>query len=158
MCLVIDVNTIPSVFDPSSKGHDGFIPVLKWVTIGKGCIVYGGTKYRKELRLMWRYFRLFGQLSKQGRVIDLPNPPIDRYAAQLKVKVPANRFDDEHLVAIVATSRCRIVCTNDKAAHPYLQRKDLYPKHVKYPKIYSAASHVKLCCDENIVDICRRRR
>jgi hypothetical protein len=155
MCLIIDANTVPSVFDPEAQEHTQFIPVLDWITTGKGRIVYGGTKYRKELSLMGRYFRLLGQLSRQGRVIVLPTKPIDIYAAQLKARIPAKKFDDEHIVAIVANSGCRVVCTNDKASHPYLQRQDLYPKGIKRPKIYSAASHVKLCCDKNIVGVCR---
>src|ERR1035438_10317931 len=129
MCLVIDVNTIPLVFDPHKPGHNRFVPIMKWVTDGNGCIVYGGTKYRRELKCMKRYFRLFGQLHRQGRVVILPNPPIDKYAAELKVRVPAKAFDDEHLVAIIACSSCRIICTDDKAAHLYLKRQDLYPRH-----------------------------
>jgi hypothetical protein len=158
MCLVIDANTIPLVFDPHKPGHIRFGPVMKWVTDGNGCIVYGGTKYRRELKGMKRYFRLFGQFQRQGRVVILPNRPIDKYAAELKVKVPAKAFDDEHLVAIVAYSNCRVICTDDKTAYPYLKRQDLYPKHIKRPKIYNAPRHFKLCCEKNIVDICRKRR
>jgi hypothetical protein len=157
MCLVIDANTFSSVFDPASQEHARFIPVLTWVTIGKGRIVYGGTKYKKELREMGRYLRIIGQLSRQGRVVVLPTLPIDKYAAQLKVRVPSKKFDDEHLVAIVAQSGCRVVCSDDKRAYPYLTRQALYPKDIKRPKIYSAASHVKLCCDEHLIKICRAR-
>jgi hypothetical protein len=155
MCLIIDANTIPSVFDPGNEEHKRFIPVLNWVTTGNGRIVYGGTKYKRELKLMNRYHRLFGQLSRQRRVIVLPTQPIDKYAAQLKVRIPAKRFDDEHIVAIVAFSGCRVVCTGDKTSHPYLQQLDLYPKGIKRPKIYSAASHTKLCCDAHVVGVCR---
>jgi hypothetical protein len=158
MCVVIDANTIALVFDPHNLGHERFVPLMKWVTDGNGSIVYGGTKYRRELKHMKRYFRLFGQLYRQGRVVILPNPQIDKYAAELKVKVPAKAFDDEHLVAIVAYSHCHIICTDDKAAYPYLKRQDLYPKHVKRPKIYNAYRHLKLCCDKHIVDVCRKGR
>jgi hypothetical protein len=160
MCLIIDPNTIPSVFDPSTKQHDQFVPVLHWIADGRGCMVYGGTKYRVEFKEnMGRYFRLIGEFRRQGKVKEvLPPERVDRYAAQLKVKVPAKKFDDEHIVAIVALSGCRVVCTGDKASHPYLQRQDLYPKGIKPPKIYSAAIHIKLCSDENIVAICRRKK
>ena len=155
MCLVIDANTFASIFDPKSQEHSRFVPVLNWVTVGKGRIVYGGTKYKRELKKLGRYLHIISQLSIQGRVIVLPSLPIDRYAAKLKARIPSPKFDDEHLVAIVAQSNCRVVCSDDKRAYPYLRRQTLYPKNVKRPKIYSSASHVKLCCDEHLTKICR---
>ena len=135
MCVVIDASSIASVFNPKSQDHDRFIPVLKWVTSGGGKVVYGGTKYNAELRLLARYFKIIIELSKQGRVIQVPSEPVDDYAEKLKAKVRDASFNDEHLVALIAISRCRIICTNDRRAHPYLQRADLYPKGVKPPKI-----------------------
>lgn len=157
MCLIIDANTIPCVFDSSCEGHARFVPVLAWITTGKGKIVYGGTKYKGEVRdRMVKYSRLVGNLQRQGKVIVLPTRDVDLFAAHLKRKVTARNFDDEHIVAIVAVSGCRVVCTLDKRAHPYLLRKDLYPQSVKRPKIYSGgAAHFKLCCDKNIAPICR---
>jgi hypothetical protein len=158
MCLIIDANTVSSVFNPKAQEHSRFIPVLNWITAGRGCIIYGGTKYKQELKKTgYEYLRMIGNLSRQGRVVILPTRPIDSYAAVLKIRVPAKEFDDEHIVAIVAYSGCRVVCTNDKASHPYLQRQDLYPKGVKRPKIYSAASHFRLCCDDHLIVICRGR-
>jgi len=158
VCIIIDANTIPSVFDSKSKEHASFVPVLTWITTGKGRIIYGGSKYRSELGRLPVYLRLIANLERQGRVIILPNSPVDRYAAKLKIKVPAKKFDDEHIVAIVAVSGCRVVCTSDKTAHIYLRRRDLYPSGVKRPKIYSAARHVNLCRDQNIAEICQGRQ
>jgi hypothetical protein len=156
VCLIIDANTIPMVFDAQSEHHHKFLPVLKWVTEGNGRIVYGGTKYKKELRLMTRYLRLIARLYTAGKVVILPNAPIDEYALNLKKIITSESFDDEHLVAIVATSGCRVVCTQDKTAHKYLVRQDLYPKGIKRPKIYSGAStHAKLCSATNISHCCR---
>jgi hypothetical protein len=158
MCLIIDTCTVPSVFNVGSRHHKTFTPVLNWVTCGNGCMIYGGTKYKGELSRLHRFFRLIIELSKQRRAIELPSAPIDAYAAELKIMVSDMDFDDEHLVALVATSNCRVVCTDDKRAHSYLKRADLYPKNIKPPKIYNSASHSKLCCDENVIKICRRSK
>lgn len=158
MCLIIDSCCVPSVFNPNSKEHAQFVPVLNWVTTGNGKIIYGGTKYNTELLHLDRYFKIIIELKKQGRVIQVPSEPIDHYAKGLKLRIPDAAFNDPHIVALVALSRCRIVCTYDKELHPYLQQADLYPKGVKPPKIYSSASHVKLCCDKNIASICKPKR
>ena len=44
MCLVIDTCCLAIVFDGGNKKHVKFVPVLKWVTEGKGRMIYGGTK------------------------------------------------------------------------------------------------------------------
>ncbi len=158
MCLIIDTCTVPIVFNARSQHHKRFAPVLIWITRGNGCMIYGGTKYKDELRRLRKYFGLIAELVKQRKAIALPDAPIDVYATNLKIKVPDTDFDDEHLVALVAKSNCRVVCTDDKRAHTYLRRADLYPKNIKPPKIYNSASHSKLCCDENVIGICRQSK
>src|SRR6266851_5620616 len=102
MCLVIDACCFPSVFDAASKDHSRFAPVLEWVTGGSGRIIYGGTKYNTELRRLSRYFKILIELDKQGRVVKIPNEPVDEYAAKLKERIPDAAFDDEHIAALVA--------------------------------------------------------
>jgi len=155
MCLVIDTCTIPKVFDQSNKEHERFAPVLKWVTQGDGRLIYGGQKYNAELRRLPRYIKIIVQLARGGRVVELPNTRVDQFAAKAKAKVADRAFNDEHLVALVAISKCHVICTDDEAAHPYLKRPDLYPSKVKPPKIYRHASHRTLCCGHHIVEICR---
>jgi hypothetical protein len=154
MCLVIDTNIFHSVFDEQAKDHEHFVPVWTWLTHGKGKMIYGGKKYNKELK-GGKFVRIVGELSRMGRLVKLRDPDVDQYAAELKIKVPASAFDDEHLVAIVAISKCCVVCTRDKKAFPYLKRKDLYPKGLKPPKIYQGKKNAKLCCVGHVVDACR---
>ena len=80
---------------------------------------------------------------------------VDKTAAALKERVNDENFDDEHLVALVSVSKCRVVCTDDQRAYPYLKRGDLYPPGVKRPKIYRTARNADLCCAANVVDVCR---
>jgi hypothetical protein len=155
MCLIIDTCCIHRVFNVSSKEHAEFAPVLKWITRGKGRMLYGGRKYKEELRAMTSYLRLFTEFQRQGKLVEVVGDKVDEFGEALKKRVPDKSFNDEHIVALVAISRCRVVCTDDKLSMPYLKRRDLYPADVKPPKIYTARSHAKLCCDKHVVDACR---
>ncbi len=46
MCIIIDANALPSVL----KREPELCPVFNWINEGKGKIVYGGTKYKEELK------------------------------------------------------------------------------------------------------------
>jgi hypothetical protein len=153
MCLVIDTNIFFSVFDDTTKEHAHFSPVKQWLMVGKGKMIYGGAKYNDELK-GGKYTGVLAELSRMGKLVKIPAASVDRYAAELKVKVPEENFDDEHLVALVAISRCCVVCTWDKRAFPYLKRKDLYPKGVKPPKIYQWKANAVLCCKKYVVAAC----
>ena len=154
MCLVIDTCCLARVFDPKNAEHDDFIPVLEWISTGKGKMIYGGTKYKTELQSAKKYLRFLTELEKKRRLVVLKDMEIDPIAESLKLEVPDTRFDDEHIVAIVIVSKCRIVCTTDKRAIPYIKRKGFYSKHgVRPPKIYSRKRHRNLCCDANIVGL-----
>ena len=118
MCLVIDPSSLPSVFNPKSQRHSDFAPVLRWVTKSSGRIIYGGSKYLTELGRMTRYVRIINELARAGKVIKLDSNKVDKLAAELKVRIPDLQFNDEHIVAIVIVSRCKIVCSDDKKAYP----------------------------------------
>jgi hypothetical protein len=156
MCLVIDVNAISKVFDPRNAEHDRFRPVALWVTSGSGSVIYGGTRYLKELG-EGRYLRLFTELLKARRAVRIDTRAVDDLAVKLKIKVPDKNFDDEHIVALVGLSRCCLVCTDDTKSLPYIRRSDLYPPGVKVPYIYRSLKHRKHCCSRLLVEVCPRR-
>jgi len=152
MCLVIDACCIPKVFNRENRHHQNFAPVLEWVSNGNGCMIYGGTKYFVELQQLPKYLGIIGELQRKGRAIELPRTRVDAIAATLKVEVTDADFNDEHLVAIVIVSRCRVVCTEDKLAIPYLKRREFYCCHgMKTPKIYRSSRNQNLCCAGNVV-------
>lgn len=160
MCLVIDTNCFTLVFDRSIKEHEKFAPVLTWITKGKGRMIYGGTKYNTELTTARWMLGIVTELSRKRRTIQIPNATIDPIATALKVKFPETAFDDEHIVALVIASRCCVVCTKDNPAISYLKRLDVFSGYagVERPKIYKGhKSHINLCCDQNIVRICREQ-
>lgn len=156
MCLVIDANALSKVFDSSNSEHARFKPVAVWVTTGTGSVVWGGSKYIKELG-KGRYLRFFGELTKANRAVMVDTAAVDERARRLRAKVPDKEFNDPHIVALVGVSRCCLVCTDDTESLPYLRRNDLYPDGVRAPHIYRQLKDAKHCSSRLIVDICPKR-
>lgn len=145
------------MLDPQNREHHRFVPVWNWIYLGKGRMIYGGTKYLAELRRMAKFLKIIVELRRKGRLIVLPQEEVDRIANKTKAKVSDAAFDDEHLVAIVVVSSCRVVCTDDLRAMQYLKRRELYSEyHMKPPSIYHQETHAHLCCDENLLEICKK--
>lgn len=157
MCLVIDTSCLAKVLDINNRQHYRFEPVHKWITKGRGSVVFGGTKYKRELKNVPKYLGVLAELNRQGRVIQLSDPQVNRIAEEVSKTVNRNDFDDEHLIAIVRVACCVVVCTDDARAVPYLKRADLYPGGVKRPKIYKHAGHRVMCSNQNIVGVCKKR-
>jgi hypothetical protein len=156
MCVVIDANVIGKVFDPHSAEHARFKPIALWVTAGNGSVIYGGTKYMKELG-GGRYLSLFKELGTARRAVVVGTKDVDDRARELKELVPDAEFDDEHLVALVGISKCCLVCTDDLKFLPYLRRRDLYPDGVRVPHVYRSIADRRHCCDRLIVEKCPKR-
>jgi predicted nucleic acid-binding protein len=157
MCLVIDICCLGTVFEGRSKHHAKFLPVLNWIN-ANGRLIYGGTKYNTELAKAAKFLAYVAELSRKRRTVKMPTDQVDAIAAELKRKVPDPQFNDEHLVALVIASRCRVVCTDDKTAISYLRRVDLFSDYdgVSRPSIFRGhKNHKDLCRDEFIVAVCR---
>lgn len=158
MCLVIDTCCLSKVFNPNNCLHSEFKPILKWITDSKqkGRVIYGGTTYEKELRKMLKYHRVLGEFEKKGRVKIRPRSEVDSIERKLKKMEPAPTFNDAHLVAIVISSRCKVICTDDGNASKYLKEARFYPRGISRPKIYSRKQHDGLATDpRNVVSICK---
>jgi hypothetical protein len=151
--IVLDINAFHLVFDPDSSEHANFYPVLHWVIKQNyACFVYGGTKYENELSKMPKYHRIMNEFKKSGKCVEIDTMLIDNNANQLKEICPDADFDDEHIVATLNISGCKLVCTKDSKAMPYIKRKDFYFDK-KIRKIYSSANNRKLLSKKNIADL-----
>ena len=155
MCIVIDANTFSTVFNPDSQKHGDFKPVLEWIVHGRGKIVYGGDKYKQELRNARKYHGLFSELSKVSKVIEVDCQRVNEIQEEVAGRVDHRDFDDPHLIAIIIVSGCKLICSDDSSAYPFLKRKDLYLNKVSRPKIYRRSTNRDLLCDNNIADICK---
>lgn len=154
MCIIIDTNTFKSVFDQMSDDHKNFAPIFDWILNKKGKIVYGGTKYKSELKESYRFLKVFGQFARMRKVVEIDDHLIDAYQKELELLENHKDFDDPHLVAISYISKCRLICTNEKRALPYLSRKDFYPNNSPRPKIYTSSKNTNLLCDKYFADVC----
>jgi len=157
MCLIIDANCFGSVFNINATQHDRFVPVYNWLLYGHGGrLIYGGEKYKREVDFKTSQYRgILGEIERKGRLRPLPDKDVDERAAVIRAKVNDPDFDDEHIVALVAISKCCVVCTDDKRSFPFLKRRDLYPRGVSPPKIYQTRRNADLCCADHVVAVCR---
>ena len=102
--------------------------------------------------------KILAEFDRKGKLVKVTDSAVDKLAKELKHRVSDKDFDDEHIVALVIVTGCRVVCTDDKRAMPYLKRRDLYPKGSRPPKIYQGKEHAPLCRGEHIVPACRDRK
>ena len=137
MCIVIDVNAIPSVFNPSASNHCEFRPILDWVDNHKIKIVYGGTKYKEELANMPKYLSILSEMRRMGKIHEADDVSVDTEQKRIEQMIRRKSFNDQVIVAIVIVSRCTLICSNDKKSFPFLTLKTLYPKGFKRPSIYT---------------------
>src|SRR3989442_13231578 len=90
MCLVVDTNVFSSVFRPDSCNHAEFAPVLSWITVGPGFLVYGGTRFNDELKNAKRYLAVFIELKKKGKAKEVNRALVDQHeeVARWKKRLP----------------------------------------------------------------------
>ena len=155
MCIVIDANTFSSLFKTNSSDHNDFHPVLEWICKGNGKIVYGGSKYNEELRSTKKYNKLFRLFDAQRKVVKINDQEVDNEQARLENLIDHRDFDDPHIIAIIIVSRCKIVCSKDASAYPFIKDKALYSRGFERPRIYSRSSNADLLCDKLIADCCK---
>ena len=167
MCVIIDKNAFGPVFRRESENHDDFEPIYKWITEGFGKIVYGGSKYKRELHESRKYMKIFKHFDTARRVIKIPDEDVDKIEKkisktleeEIKPKISKydfdERFNDSHIVSIAIVSKCRIVCTKDGGLSDFLKMSQFYPKSVAIPKIYRNKSNKYLLNHDNIAEICK---
>lgn len=153
MCIVIDINVFPIVFDSRHKEHSKFIDVYRWITTGRGFIVFGGTHYLNELKGVCSYLRFITELERSGRTRRLIDNLVDKEERLVEKLVSSSSCDDCHLIAIIRVSGCRLICSNDRRADKYLKNGKYYLKGQKVPHIYRDNTHKRLLCNENICHI-----
>lgn len=155
MCIVIDTNTLGKVFRTDDKKHSEFEPVLKWILESNGKIIVGGTDFNRELfgKIDW-FRRFFIQLKDLNKVVVVDDSKVDAHQVKIMGMKKHRDFDDPHIVALLATSKCRVLCTGDSRSFPFVQDRSFYPKNVQPPSIYSKKKNAGLLCNENIADCC----
>jgi hypothetical protein len=151
MCIIIDTNTLPSVFDKKSLNHHEFEPVYEWIWNGKGKVVYGGTKYVEEIG---KYMPIFNELRRAKKAVYINNLEVDKQEISASSKIQHKDFDDQHLVGLLLESKCKLICSLDQRAYPYFRSSIFFNPSSKKPKIYNNKKNKKMLNDNNMAQIC----
>lgn len=156
MCIIIDTNALASVFDSKSNDHREFEPVLTWISNGCGIVIYGGTKYNKELKGSEKYRRVLVELQRAGKTLQINCSLVDNEESRLKKLVKKKDFNDPHIVALINVSHCYLLCTKDKRSHKYILDHTLYTGVSRCPAIYTGRRNLPLLSQKYVADICKK--
>ncbi|RZS90621.1 hypothetical protein [Aquimarina brevivitae] len=152
MAIIIDANCVANVFSKKSAKHRDFKPVLNWILLGKGLMIYGGSQYKKELTKTSKYLPIIRLLKDVGKAIEGDTIDIDEYQVVVEDLKDDIDFDDTHLPAIVVVTKCRIICSEDCRSIPFVQDSKYYPKGFKTPVYYTSIKNKKLLTDKYVDD------
>lgn len=152
MPIIIDTNCFANVFSRNADKHDEFEPVLNWVLNGKGTLVYGGSKYKEELKKASRYLTIFRLLKEVGKVIIGDDNKIDKIQGDLESLKDSKKFNDVHLLAISINTKCRIICSEDTTSIRFVTDKKYFPKGVAKPVYYTSKKNLNLLSDLYVDD------
>jgi len=154
MCIIIDANSLGSVFDKSAKGHEKFKPIFDWIFYGRGKVVFGGSRYFSEI--VGKYSALFIELRKANMAVPIDNAKVDATTKTVSKLLKHRDFDDQHLVGLLIVSGCKLICSLDDRAYPFFQHEKFFSPASKRPKIYRGAKkNNELLINKNIADVCQ---
>lgn len=152
MCIIIDTNTLALVFDKTTLGHNEFKPVSDWIFTGKGKVVYGGTKYKHELK---KYLGIFTELSRANKAVKIDDQKVDNAELMASGMIVDKDFDDQHIVGLLIVSKCKLICSHDKRAYPFFRNKIFFSPASNKPRIYSGKRNHELLADRHIAEVCQ---
>jgi len=154
MCIVIDTNVLGAVFNKRNASHLSFEPVLDWIFNGHGKVVYGGSKYFSEIS---KYRKIFTLLSSINKAVYINSDMVDELTKTASEAIIHRDFDDQHLVGLLLASGCKLLCTNDTTAIPFIQNRIFFTSS-KEPKIYHTQKNIKLLSPKYIAPCCGQCR
>jgi hypothetical protein len=144
MCIVIDINTLASVFSTESEKHAEFSLVKKWVEEGRGFVVYGGSRYKAELAKTFRYLRLIRQMRDGGQAISIRDTAVDAFEEEVRKKTQGTPCDDQHIIGLLGAARCLLLCSGDSRSFKFVKNRRLYPKDMPRVRVYSSSRNSNL--------------
>jgi hypothetical protein len=167
MCIVIDADVFSSIVNREAGAHSEFEPLIKWISLGKGKVVYGGSEYKKQIKKHRGFRDWLHQLEKSGKTVPIDGNDVDSTEKYLKDNFVRSDYDDHHILAITIVSGCKLVCSSDAGCHSLVD--SCYQQEMKKlisrncpcvenptrPKIYKNKGHKGLLCDSNIAKCCR---
>lgn len=154
MCVVIDANVLSCVLCSSNELHEDFLPILKWILLGKAKMSLGGKLYTEEIaKKQISFLPFIKELIRLNKIHLFNNAQVESMTNEIQGKITDSDFDDPHIIALLIVSKATILCSNDCRLFKYVHMiKDLNAGSIN-PKIYTSKHHkpqTDLLCDENI--------
>jgi hypothetical protein len=141
MCLILDANRFSDALSTPPKPD--YRPIIDWLTApnSTGMVVYGGTKFLREIAWNERTRRWFLELQRAGRAKLIDKAVVDAEEQAVR-SLGLCTSDDEHLIALARKSGARVFCTEDTALWKDVRNPALLAK--PRGRIYRAKRHVAL--------------
>lgn len=141
MCLIVDANRFGDVLGTPPKPD--YVKLIEWLVSpnGVGIVVYGGSKFRKEIAFSEKARRWYVQLQRAGRAKSIDDATVDAEEKALKDRRVCES-DDEHIIALARKSGARVVCTEDQLLWRDIKNATLLTK--PRGRIYRKAKHARL--------------
>lgn len=134
MGVIVDACCLGSVVYFGENPRGPFTIVGQLITSGDLVMVHGGTKYWEEV-CACGLEDLLKEWWSAGYIRRVCGMRVDAWEAELIKKTP-QKFNDQHLAAIVIVSGAQYVCTAEVENNKYLTSKKYYPKGVTPPLLY----------------------
>lgn len=156
MCIVVDINTLAPVFNEECEMHAEFSAVERWISSGGGVLLFGGTKYIRELSNCYRYLRLINQMKTAYKAVHIDDTVVDREEARVVEGTAGTDCDDQHIIALLCASRCTLLCSNDRRSYQHIKNRALYPRNMRRVRIYTSSKTAHLLVRMDISKIANR--
>ncbi|HET6747055.1 MAG TPA: hypothetical protein VFH06_03055 [Candidatus Saccharimonadales bacterium] len=144
MCIIVDINTLASVFKTSSADHGQFAPVLSHIRSRKSNLIIGGSKFEAELKLNKEFYKILSIMKSNGQAVEADRSRVDSLEASIAAKFSDPLFNDKHIVALCYISNARLVCTKDLVLQSYIKKRDFYNKGKTPAKVFNSKSPAKI--------------
>jgi hypothetical protein len=143
MCLILDANRFSDALSTPPKPD--YLPIINWLTKHDrdGVVVFGGTKFLKEIDWNDRARRWFVTLERAGRAKAANKAAIDTEETKVR-RSGLCVSDDEHLIALARVSGARVFCTEDAALFQDVHNARLLSK--PRGRVYRRKAHIALLC------------
>lgn len=153
MCFVLDSCAFASMFNEDCAEYKNYQPLRKWLYQIRGTsLVIGGSRYRKEYANIRQYYKYLAELERALKLKKINNEKVDEEEGRIKKICKHRNFNDQHLVALLGVSGCRIFATNEKKSCPYIKDKKFYTDgHERY--IYKKIASRSILKKANIVQL-----
>jgi hypothetical protein len=144
MCIVIDINTFSMVFDTANAKHADFSPIKEWLERRQGLIVFGGTKYLRELQHNRSHLRIINQLRTAGLAVRIDDKTVDEREETIRQMTTELNCNDQHIIALLGVSGSSILSSLDSESYPFIKDRKLYPAGLRRVRIYSSCRNKRL--------------